>query len=296
VKIDSIGNPRCHLAECPLWNETEGGLYWTDILEKRIWKYQPDENSIQMEWEGDLMVGGFAFTADNDMVLCTHKGIYHLSRTSGSENRSALTLLFDIPLSADERFNDITTDPKGRILAGTLNKRRRDGILYRLEKGKEPAAILHDIGTSNGMTFSLDLRYFYHTDSHARTITRYDYDLDTGDICDPQIIYQGLEANGAPDGITLDLEDHIWVACWGGSKVIRIDPEGQMLQQIPVPARQPSSVVFGDAKMDALYITSACEGCVDLDKGIDAQGRYLGGEVYRIHPGVRGRKEWRANF
>ncbi|UCG57546.1 MAG: SMP-30/gluconolactonase/LRE family protein [Phycisphaerales bacterium] len=296
MRVGSIGNPICRLAECPIWNDNDNTLYWTDILEKRIWKYQPESNVIGVEWEGDLMVGGYAFTEDNDIVLCTDKGVYRLSRKSRGGRASELQLLFDIPMADDERFNDITTDPRGRIFAGTLTERRVDGILYRLESGKAPVAVLKDIATSNGMTFSLDLKYFFHTDSRARTITKYEYDPGTGDIGNPHVFYRGSERDGVPDGITIDLQDHIWVACWRGSKVIRLDPDGSVVRELPVPAIQPSSVVFGNENLDELYITSACQGCADLAKGTDGEGRYLGGEIYCVSPGVTGRREWPARF
>ena len=296
MKVQSIHNPICHLAECPIWNYTEKTLYWTDILEKWIWKYDPHRGTIEVEWEGDLMVGGFAFTKNNDVVLCTHKGVYLLSRQPGVDQDSALRLLFNVPMADDERFNDITTDPRGRIFAGTLTKRRKDGILYRLEQHKLPLVVIENIGTSNGMTFSLDLKYFYHTDSHARTITRYDYDIETGNIKNPLVIYQGQEENGVPDGITMDTEGYIWAACWRGGKVVRIDPHGSIVQELAVPAVQPSSVIFGGESMNELYITSTCQGGVDLIRGLDDQGRYLGGEVFHISLDVFGRKEWPADF
>jgi D-xylonolactonase len=296
VNVQSIHNPICHLAECPIWNDTEKALYWTDILEKRIWRYNPHNKTIGVEWEGDLMVGGLAFTKSNDLVLCTHKGVYLLSRRPGTQQDSALRLLFDIPMADDERFNDITTDPRGRIFAGTLTKIRGGGTLYRMERQEPPAVVLGSIGTSNGMTFSLDLRYFYHTDSHARTITRYDYDIETGNIEDPHVIYRGLKENGVPDGITMDTQGHIWVACWRGGKVIRIDPQGRIVRELDVPAIQPSSVMLGGDNMSELYITSACQGGVDMKKGLDEQGNYLGGEVFHVCLDVAGRKEWPADF
>jgi sugar lactone lactonase YvrE len=295
--IQSIHNPICLLAECPIWNDTENRLYWTDILAKRIWKYDPQSGTVEVEWEGDLMVGGFAFTASNDLVLCTHKGVYLLSRQALRRQRGpGLRLLFDIPMAHDERFNDITTDPRGRIFAGTLTERREAGILYRLQRGKLPVVVLRDIGTSNGMTFSPDLQYFYHTNSHARTITRYDYDAETGNIKKPSIIYRGREENGVPDGITMDTEGYIWVACWRGGKVVRIGPQGKINRELPVPAMQPSSVAFGGQGMKELYITSACEGGSDLARGLDEQGKYLGGEVFHVSLDVAGRKEWCADF
>ncbi len=296
TEVESIGNPICHLGECPVWNSDEQALYWTDILQKRIWKYIPRSGTIQVEWADDLAVGGLAFTDSGDMIICTDKGVYRLSRTPGAERRSNLVLLWEIPMAGDERFNDITTDPMGRILAGTLTDRREEGILYVLEKGKAPGILLRDIGTSNGMTFSLDLKHFYHTDSHARTITRYDYDLDSGEITNPVAMYHSATENGVPDGITMDAEGCIWIACWRGAKVIRIDTGGHILLDLPVPAVQPSSVAFGGEHMDELFITSACQGAADLVTGLDQDGRYLGGEVFRALVAVRGRPEWPADI
>jgi len=295
MQVTSIGNPICQLAECPIWNDQERALYWTDILGKRIWRYHPQTEAIDPAWQGDLTVGGFAFTPAQDMVLCTDRGAYYLARQGGAHEQEP-SLLYDIDLAPQTRFNDITTDPEGRIFAGTLTPQRKNGILYRLEQGKDPVVVLEDIGTSNGMTFSLDLRSFYHTDSHVRTITRYDYDRASGQIENPRIIYQGGEENGKPDGITLDSEGFIWVACWRGSQIIRIDEQGEIVQTIPIPAIQVSSLMFGGDKLDELFVTTACEGGADLERGLDASGQYLGGEVFRLKPGVTGRKEWAANF
>jgi D-xylonolactonase len=296
VDVRSINNPICHLAECPIWNDSERALYWTDILERRIWRYDPGTGEIRIEWRGDAMVGGFAFAANNDMVLCTEKGVYRLNRQSDAPAESSLRLLYDVSMAADERFNDITTDPTGRIFAGTLTARREHGILYRLEKNRPAEVVLNDIGTSNGMTFSLDLKYFYHTDSHVRTITRYDYDLDTGDIVNPCAFYKAAETDGVPDGITMDAEGYIWVACWGGRKVIRIDPAGRIVLELRIPAVQISSVAFGGNDMNELYVTTACEGGADLARGLDDSGRYLGGEVFCAHIDAVGRKEWPADL
>lgn len=296
MTVDSVGNPICHLGECPIWNDTEQALYWTDILEKRLWRYDRRRGTTERAWHGDLMVGGFAFTKENDIVACTDKGVYKLCRQPDAGTDAGPQLLFEIPMASDERFNDVTTDPRGRMFAGTLTDRREDGILYKLERGQNPTPVLREIGTSNGMTFSPDLRYFYHTDSHVRTITRYDYDVESGAIDNPQVVYEGRKENGVPDGITMDTQGCLWVACWRGSKVLHIDGEGRIIGELAVPAIQVSSVAFGGEAMNELYITSASQGGVDLAKGLDDQGRYLGGAVFRAQLDVAGRKEWRADL
>ncbi|MBN2376985.1 MAG: SMP-30/gluconolactonase/LRE family protein [Sedimentisphaerales bacterium] len=296
MSMRSIGNPNCHLAECPVWNGLEGVLYWTDILEKRIWRYRRCEEKVELIWQGQMMVGGLAFTVSNDLVLCTDRGVYRLRRDERGDFVEEPELLYEIALAADERFNDVTTDPAGRVFAGTLTERRSEGKLYRLEKSKKPVVVLRDLQSSNGMTFSLDEKYFFHTDSQPRTITRYDYDVSGGEISHGQVIYQGKPENGKPDGITLDGQGGLWVACWGAAKVIRLDQQGEIVGEIAVPGRFVSSVNFGGEQMDELFVTSACPGAVDVGTGVDAEGNYLGGQVYCEKVSATGREEWRAGF
>jgi len=148
-----------HLAECPLWNETEQALYWTDILNGEIWRYREIDGISELFWKGDMQVGGFAFNQKNELILCADKGVFRLDKAGRT------TLLFDIIFEKGERFNDITTDPAGRIIAGTKCENLKNGKLYIFENKKAPEIVLDKIGISNGMTFSLDHNYFYHTDS-----------------------------------------------------------------------------------------------------------------------------------
>ena len=292
MKAKSLNNPICHLGEGPLWNVEQQTLYWTDILEGRLWKYVHETGKISVVWEGDHKIGGFAFSEDGGIVLCTHKGVYKLQKAQLADIHSIPERIVDIPMASTERFNDITTDPKGRIYAGTKFDDNKNGTLYRIEKGKEPVAVLTGLGISNGMTFSNDLKYFFHTDSVFMCIKRYDYDLNTGNISNPAVFYQGVKENGFPDGITIDTEDHIWVAFWSAGKARRLNKEGHFVEEIEVDALQPSSVMFGGKEMNELFITSACEGGADLKKGLDAKGRFLGGHVYRALTNHKGRPEW----
>jgi len=284
----------CHLGEGPLWHA--GRLYWTDIYERRLWVFDPNSGSSRVFWRGDLQVGGFAFSRDGGLVLCTDRGVYRLGVDPDGAPEKEPRPICRVPLAENEMFNDITTDPEGRVYGGTLVRSSPTGCLYRLERGKDPVRLLEGIGCSNGMTFSLDQRFFFHTDSLARRITRYEYDRRTGDIRGPRVFFQGAAPDGLPDGITLDAEDHLWVAFWGAAAVRRIDPAGKIVQEFRFPARQVSSVMFGGREMEELYVTSAAEDAADLSTGRGADGVFLGGPVYRVRPGVRGRPEWPADL
>ena len=294
AQVECVYSGICHLGEGPVWNVQRQKLYWTDIYNCRIWEYDPSECSSRIFWEGGLKVGGFAFTHRGGIVLCSDKGVYLLD---GSDEKRKLELLFEFPFAENEMFNDITVDPMGRIFAGTLLRPdMTGGTLYRLEKGKQPVAVLKGLHCSNGMTFSLDEKYFYHTDSTFQTIKRYEYDMATGDIANPTVYFKGEPEMGSPDGMTMDSEGCIWSAFWGESRVRRLDPDGRIIEEVEVPAKQPSSVMFGGAGLKELYITTACEGADDLVSGCSSEGVFFGGPVYRYIPGVAGRPEWLADF
>jgi sugar lactone lactonase YvrE len=292
----------CHLGEGPLWYPVTHQLYWTDIYQRRIWVYHPATNQSRLFWEGDQQVGGFAFTRAGGMVLCTDRGVYLLDAgqvgrlQDGKTQQAAPRQLFNISLAPDEVFNDITVDPMGRIFAGTINRKLWSGSLYRLEKGREPVVVLTDVACSNGMTFSMDEKYFFHADTLRYRITRYSYERTSGEIGHPTTYYQGDKSQGGPDGMTLDSEDHIWAAFWGASVVRRLSPMGQVIEENPVPAKQPSSVMLGGDDLTDLYITSACEGAVDITTGYDEHGIFLGGPLYHWKASVKGRLEWLADF
>lgn len=292
--MEIISSKIFHLAECPFWNVREQSLYWTDILNGEIWKYEVKTGKSKLIWKGDMLVGGFAFDKNNNLILCSDKGVFRLKQ-AGDINRKP-EIVFEIPFDKDERFNDITTDPAGRIFAGTKSGDNRNGKLWRLEKNKQPEVVLHHLGISNGMTFSLDHNFFYHTDSAECTIKKYKYDVETGKISNPRIFYKGEPLKGFPDGITLDSKGFLWVAFWGASCIRRISQDGEIIQEIKVPAIQPSSLMFGGGDLRSLFITSACEGGADIQKGLDKNGNFLGGHVFRTEINIKGRPEWYANI
>ena len=296
ANLELVFDGICHLGECPVWHVEQQKLFWTDILNNRLWVYDPLKHQSREFWEGRHRVGGFAFTRRGGMVMCTDTGIYLLDESEFGILDGKTRKIADVPMRPEEVFNDITVDPKGRIFGGTMLLDNTDGTLYRIEKNREASPLVRGVRCPNGMTFSMDERWFYHTDSTECTITRYAYDASTGRIGNPVIFYQGNEAEGVPDGITLDTEDHVWVAFWGGSAVRRLDPNGRSVLEIPIPAKQPSSVMFGGSDLSDLYITSAAEDAADIEGGLDENGEFLGGHVYRCQTPFKGRPEWLADF
>jgi sugar lactone lactonase YvrE len=116
-------------------------------------------------------------------------------------------------------------------------------------------------------------------------VRAFDYDLETGAIANPRQAVYVPEALGWPDGMTSDTQGNLWIAMWGGAKMTRWNPNtGELLEQIPVPAKNVSSCVFGGRNMNELYMTSARIG---LDEDTLMQYPLTGG-VFRLETNVEG--------
>lgn len=133
-----------------------------------------------------------------------------------------------------------------------------EGNLYIYQDGMVKCQV-PDTKISNGMAWSSDKRHFYFSDSEKHAVYVYDYNEADASIGNVRVLFEITD--GVPDGMTIDSEDNLWVAIWGGSRVEkRSGVNGELLDVINLPAKQVSSCCFGDEDMQTLYITSAAVG------------------------------------
>ncbi len=289
--MQTLGNKDNQLGEGPFWNVRQRKLFWTDIINGEIFSFCPSTGELILELSSGYQTGAFLFTEDDTLVLFTEQGVKAVPKTEDGYHIENERTMFSVSLTDGERFNDAIADACGRMLAGTMKKSLRGGKLYQFESGKQPKVLLDGLGISNGMGFTPDKKTFYHTDSITRTVTAYDYCLQTGAITNPRGWFVLDSLYGLPDGLTVDGKGQVWLACWGGSCVLRLSPQGEIVERIDTPALQTSSVCLGDDDLKTLYITSAFEGAADTKNAADARGKYLGGKVYYTRAACEGLPE-----
>ena len=275
MKIKELEHPICRLGECPVWDDANNCFYWSDILQGKIYRYSLIYDSVKLIYETERQIGGMLLGEENKLMLFTDKDIRKL--TLESKN---IEIMYPMNFESGERFNDAIADSTGRFWAGTMDSTCSKGRLYRFEPGKEPAVILENLGISNGMGFSCDDRTFYHTDSVPGTITKYDYHFETGEISNPKLFLKMEKCDGCPDGMEVDADDNIWTACWGGGQIMRLSSSGKILERIPVPAKQPSSLAFGRNK---ILITTAAHEADNLLTGYNNDGVFVGGKSFFVY-------------
>jgi D-xylono/L-arabinono-1,4-lactonase len=278
--LTAVANYHCQVGENPLWNDRDGRLYWEDIDTGRLFWVRHDTLEHHCFHQGEV-VGGFTFQADGKLLLFGAGRISTLDPETGA--RRVLREGIDADMS---RFNDVIADPEGRVYAGTIGRSVRSGGLYRVDLDGSVTCLWKGSGCANGMGFSVDGKRFYWTCSTRRTIFAYDYDQRSGALSNERVLYRAPEEEGIPDGLAVDERDEIWTARWDGHAVLRLSPDGRLLDRVSLPVPKVSSVAFGGPERDTLYVTTACLQVTDSDEGT----------LYRMPAGVRGRAEFRSKI
>lgn len=273
--------PTSRLGEGPVWDSRTGWLVWTDIDGHRLHSYDPSSGASRST-TFEFAVGAFALAAENRLVLATPTGFMTCDRDGAD-----LRLVAEIEADRDEtRMNDGKCDRAGRFWAGTMayDGGRGAGSLYRLSPDGSTTRMLEGVTISNGLAWNAGDSLMYYVDTAERRIDVFDFDLDTGTITDRRPFVHISPADGLPDGITIDADDHVWVALWGGGAVHRYSPDSNLDVVVSVPASLVTSCAFGGDFFDDLYVTTASIG---LDAA-ELRAQPGAGRLFSCRPGVRG--------
>ena len=71
--------------------------------------------------------------------------------------------------------------------------------------------------------------------------------------------------DGGADGLTVDDENAVWLAHWGGSRITRFLPDGTIDGILEMPVPQVTSCAFGGPDRNLLFITTAARN-LDLNE------------------------------
>src|SRR5258706_14528304 len=98
------------LGEGPLWNWQEQRLYWTDIENNCIYRFDPQTGQRET-FEAGCAVGCIGFCQSGSLVLATSRGFAFWNL------HDPLVFVGDPEADKPEsRFNDGAVDPQGRFL------------------------------------------------------------------------------------------------------------------------------------------------------------------------------------
>lgn len=242
----------CGLGEGPLWHPKRQTLFWFDIVGKKLFNQAADG---PVEWQFDEYVSAAGWVDHDTLMLASEKALYRFDIATG-DRELICALDADNPVT---RSNDGRADPWGGFWIGTMgiNAEPDAGAIYRYYRG-ELRTIVPTLSISNAICFAPDRSCAYYTDTPTLKIMRVALDPDTGwPAGDAQVCIDLSRANMRPDGAVTDADGNLWVALFGGGRVVCFTPDGTLLKEVPMPAPNTTCPAFGGPDMRDLFVTSA---------------------------------------
>jgi len=221
-------------------------------------------------------IGGMALHALGGVVVSGRNVAYK------AEGAPTAVLLPNAPEAGVVGFNDLTTDPQGRVYVGSLGYRPtvrgdppRPGALHLIYLDGSSRIVAPDVAVTNGLGFSPDGRRLYHSDTQARVVYVYDV-LPDGGLADRRVFARFDE--GMPDGLAVAADGAVWVAAVHAGAVLVFDAAGSPLRRFRFPVPMVTSLCFGGADLRDVYVVSGSEG----------SGREDAGAIFRLRSDAPG--------
>lgn len=274
------------LGECPRWHAGSARLYWVDIGRNELHRLDP-ATGVDKVRRFDTPVGCFAFAGGEALILGMKDGLARLEQWDAEPAPFGTQILTGLP---DLRLNDGRTDPAGNFWAGSVNmaKSSANAALYRFDADGTATLVEGGMMTCNGAAFTADGRRLHHADTPSHALRAYDVDPATGTLSGRRILHQFPMGQGRPDGGSFDEEGCYWSALYEGGRVVRLSPEGEILETVPLPVPRPTMIAFGGADRRTAFVTSARQG---LDDAALAAAP-LSGAIFSFRVAVPGVAEW----
>ncbi len=259
--------------EGPVWHPAEGCLYWSDVPNRRLLQWHPDDGRVTVAIDGTYFMNGNALGADGRLVHCEH-GRRCISRSNSDGAVEPIVTHFegkrlnspnDITVAADGAI--WFTDPTFGLLMpnqGSLAEPELDHrSVYRFDPASRDLRRMADFEQPNGLFFSPDGRTLYVSDT-ALSLNEIP-GPETGSTHEIQAF--DVAANGTlsgrrffchtdhgyPDGFAVDARGWVWTTAEDGIHVIA--PDRTPLGYVPAPS-VCSNCAFGGPGMTRLFIAA----------------------------------------
>jgi len=264
------------LIEGPLWVQGRG-LLFSDVLFGGVFCLD-ESDQLSTVFEHRRGIGGMSLHEAGGVVV-SGRNIGFKSFDGGD----SIILLDRDEAAGNVGYNDITTDSAGRIYAGSLGaspvfedgRAEQSGNLFLIDLDGSARVVAEDIKLTNGLGFSPDGQWLYHSDTRRNTVHKYAVEGD-GALGPKEVL---CELPGeSPDGLAVAEDGSVWIAMASSGCVLAVDADGSEIHRVEIPLPMCTSVCFGGKDLKSLYIVSGSNG-TDSDKS---------GGVYRTEIGVAG--------
>ena len=234
-------------------------------------------------------IGFLAHIKENRFIL----GLQGELRLSNLKTKKIIKSIFIEKNIKLNRINDGKTDPSGRLWFGTMDNLERkieNGSLYCMDKKLNLTKVDTNYMITNGPAF-INSQNFYHTDSLKKTIYKIKIDKNLK-IVKKKVFKKFSKTEGAPDGMTLDRKNNLWVGHYRGARISVFNKKGTRVHKINLPAKNITNCTFGGYDNKQIFITSALKGM----KKNELKKYNFSGSLFKVKTNMKGLVSKQFNF
>jgi len=237
--------------EGPRWRE--GKLFFSDMHAHQVL-------AVDMAGEREVICevparpSGLGWLPDGRMLVVsmTDRKLMRL-------DRDGLKTVADLSKLAPFDCNDMVVDARGRAYVGNFGfdlhagAQPRTTTLVMVARDGAARVVAEELMFPNGTVITPDGKTLIVGESFGRRLTAFDIDAD-GSLKNRRVWAE--LGNSPPDGICLDAENAIWVACPTMSEVIRVKQGGEVTERIKVET-DAFACMLGGADGRTLFVATA---------------------------------------
>jgi sugar lactone lactonase YvrE len=238
--------------EGPRWHD--GRLFFSDQHDRRVYAMDPSGNAETIV-EVPQQPSGLGWLPGGTMLI-----VSMLDRRVLRLEDGALTEHADLSSLATGECNDMVVDELGRAYVGNFGfdmyggEDARETCIVLVEPDGSTRVAADGIAFPNGTVITPDGRTLIVGESYGGRLTAFTVAED-GTLVDRRLWAQ--LAGAVPDGICLDAEGAVWVACPLTGRVLRVREGGEVEQEIPIAGKFAFACMLGGDDRRTLYICTA---------------------------------------
>lgn len=246
VLIDGLAFP-----EGPRWHD--GKFFFSDMHAHQVLAVDM-AGKREVVYEVPARPSGLGWLPDGRMLVVsmTDRKLMRL-------DRDGLKTAADLSKLAPFDCNDMVVDARGRAYVGNFgfdlhaNAQPRGTTLVMVAPDGIARIVAEELMFPNGMVITPDGKTLIAGETFARRLTAFDIGAD-GSLTNRRVWAE--LGKSLPDGICLDAENAIWVACPSMSEVIRVKQGGEVAERIKVET-DAFACMLGGADGRTLFVATA---------------------------------------
>jgi sugar lactone lactonase YvrE len=169
------------------------------------------------------------------------------------------------PNNGEYRYNDTRCDSMGRIFTSTVSKQftepgfdpeKMTGKFYMIDTDGSVTVLVEKLVQYNTIFLNKSNTSLYAVDTWNKQLLHFDYSLEKGASGSPQVV---IQFEDMPDGVSVDVDDNIYVCHWGEKKRISVWSlkDYQLIKYLPFPVKNICCGGFAGDDMKDFYVATS---------------------------------------